>query len=401
MAQNNTTRWTAPTFSFNTEDQPAAWREFYTRVIDYLETIDIDPEQEDQHKRGWKQIEMMFTGEDRQALQTMIDNNIITPADQHTPIQALKAIQTTIKDEEHYWHYRDEVLSNIRQQPGERVHALNRITTKHRINSCSFQDQQTTETMKIMLLQHAIRYHKAHDWIRLQDPAALTYKSLLQHCKQLEQCCKQFQKAQLKGRAELASLTVASTRTSIHQDAITTHPNHNNCYRCRYSHTIRECPAIGQRCHNCNGMNHFSALCKSRNHREYRKYGRQSRHSQREPYRSRVSRRSSSRSSSRLSSRSTSHHRCTRRHRSPTPHPIDTLTIAGLNAAPTNNTEDNSTQLKKCKSRHPTPLPAKPFSLPTFSDTEDTSDTASEISIVIHSQDEDESSTDYSTISPP
>ena len=59
---NYTTRWTAPTFSFNMEDQPAAWREFYTRVIDYLKTIDKDPEQEDQHKRGWKQIKMTFTG---------------------------------------------------------------------------------------------------------------------------------------------------------------------------------------------------------------------------------------------------------------------------------------------------------------------------------------------------
>ena len=55
MAQNNmNTRWTAPTFTFNTEDQPAAWKDFYTRVIDYLETKDIDPEEEDQHKRGWK-----------------------------------------------------------------------------------------------------------------------------------------------------------------------------------------------------------------------------------------------------------------------------------------------------------------------------------------------------------
>ena len=112
MAQNNmNTRWTAPTFTFNMEDQPAAWRDFYTRVIDYLETIDIDPEEEDQHKRGWKQIKMMFTGEDRQALQTLIDNNTITPTDQCTPTLALKAIQTAIKDGEHYWHYRDEVLS--------------------------------------------------------------------------------------------------------------------------------------------------------------------------------------------------------------------------------------------------------------------------------------------------
>ena len=172
MAQSITTRWTGPTFSFNTEDKPTAWREFYTRVIDYLETIDIDSEQEDQYKRGWKQIKMMFTGEDRQALQTMIDNNTITPADQCTPVQELKAIQTAIKDEEHYWHYRDKVLSDIRQHPGKQVHALNnRITTL--INNCSFQDQQTTETMKIMLLQHAIRYHEVCNWIRQQDPAAL------------------------------------------------------------------------------------------------------------------------------------------------------------------------------------------------------------------------------------
>ena len=148
MVQNNmNTRWTAPTFSFNMEDQHAAWKEFHTRVIDYLETIDIDPEQEDQHKRGWKQIKMMFTGEDRQTLKTLIDNNTITPADQCTPIQALKAIQTAIKDEEHYWHFRDEILSNTRLQPEEQVHTLsNRIITL--VNNCSFQDQQTTETIK-------------------------------------------------------------------------------------------------------------------------------------------------------------------------------------------------------------------------------------------------------------
>ena len=228
MAQNNTSRWEAPRFLFDTEDQASEWKKFYTRAIDYLETLDIDPEQEDQHKKGWKQIRIMFMGEDGQALQTMIDNNTITQADQCTAVQALKAIQTTIKDEEHYWHFRDEIMSNIRQEPQEQVHTLStRITTL--VTNCKFTDQQTAETMKIMLLQHTIRYHEARDWIHLQDPATLTYKSLLNHCKQLEQCCEQFQKAQLKGRAELTSLTVASTRTSIHQDSISTHPNHNNC----------------------------------------------------------------------------------------------------------------------------------------------------------------------------
>ena len=86
MAQSNTSRWEAPKFSFNSEDQAAAWREFYMRALDYLEELDIDTEAEDENRKGWKQIKMMFTGEDRQALQTLIENNTITQEDQHIPL---------------------------------------------------------------------------------------------------------------------------------------------------------------------------------------------------------------------------------------------------------------------------------------------------------------------------
>ena len=42
-------------------------------------------------------------------------------------------------------------MSDFRQQPNEQIHALNtRITTL--INYCKFQDHETTETIKIMLL---------------------------------------------------------------------------------------------------------------------------------------------------------------------------------------------------------------------------------------------------------
>ena len=74
--------WTAPTFSFNAADQCTAWRHFYLRATDYLETLRIQPTEEDQLKRGWEQITTMFTGENRQILQNLIDNNIITAADQ-------------------------------------------------------------------------------------------------------------------------------------------------------------------------------------------------------------------------------------------------------------------------------------------------------------------------------
>ena len=85
----------------------------------------------------------------------MNDNNTITQEDQLTPTKALKAIQSCIKDEEHFWYFRDDVMSNVRQKPNEQIHALNtRITTL--VNNYRFQDQQTTETIKNMLLQHAV-----------------------------------------------------------------------------------------------------------------------------------------------------------------------------------------------------------------------------------------------------
>ena len=85
----------------------------------------------------------------------MRDNNTITPENQLTPTKILKAIQSCIKDEEHFWHFRDEVMSDVRQQPNEQIHALNK-RIKTLVNNCRFQDPQTTETIKIMLLQYAV-----------------------------------------------------------------------------------------------------------------------------------------------------------------------------------------------------------------------------------------------------
>ena len=61
MAQNYT-KWTAPTFSFDTADQPTTWRDFYIRALDYLETLKINPEEEDQQKRGWNKSQRCLQG---------------------------------------------------------------------------------------------------------------------------------------------------------------------------------------------------------------------------------------------------------------------------------------------------------------------------------------------------
>ena len=194
MANSAPSWWEAPKFSFNVQDKAAEWKQFYIRAVDYLEALDIDPDKEDETKWGWHQIKMMFQGEDRQAIQTLLDNNTITPEDQHTPGHALKAIQTSIKEDEHFWHFRDELLSNVRQESQKGIHSLNnRITTL--INNCKFTNTSTKETLKLMLLAHAIKYHEAREWIRLQDQTRLTYQSLLNHCKLLEQRCEQYCKS--------------------------------------------------------------------------------------------------------------------------------------------------------------------------------------------------------------
>ena len=69
-----TARWEAPQFSFNSPQQTQEWKSFYTRVLDYLETLDIDPEVQDDTRHGWKQMKMMFQ-EDRQALQSLIEQH--------------------------------------------------------------------------------------------------------------------------------------------------------------------------------------------------------------------------------------------------------------------------------------------------------------------------------------
>ena len=109
---------------------------------------------------------MMFEGEDCQALQTLIYNKTITPEALRTPALALRAIQSVIKEYVHFWHHCDQILSRSMTAPDEGVHALsNRICTI--ISKCQFPNKKVRKIMKIMVLQHTIKYHEARDWICL------------------------------------------------------------------------------------------------------------------------------------------------------------------------------------------------------------------------------------------
>ena len=111
----------------------------------------------------------MFKDEDCLALQTLTDNQTISPDAQQTPSLALKAIQSVIKEDVHFWHHRDELLTDLQQLPDKGIHALSTCIITL-MGKCKFPLQEVKELMKLMVLQHAVKYHEAHDWISLTGP---------------------------------------------------------------------------------------------------------------------------------------------------------------------------------------------------------------------------------------
>ena len=65
--------------------QSEDWRVFYTRTIDYLEALNINVEEANDHRTSWKQLKMIFEGKDWQTLQTLINNGTITLESQKMP----------------------------------------------------------------------------------------------------------------------------------------------------------------------------------------------------------------------------------------------------------------------------------------------------------------------------
>ena len=248
--------WEAPTFHFNSPNQSEDWNTFYTRALEYLVALDIEPEVADGSPKGWKQLKLMFEGEDRKALQSLIDSGVMTAEHMLKPKVALDAIATTIKSEEYFWAHRDELMSDLHQQPDEGIHALSHHICDLIMKS-KFNHAPTVETIKIMVLQHEVKYHEARDWIRQQGQSQLTYQALLSHCKMFEACCEQYQKAKERGHANLACITAATS--SLHLDAIS--QSQPNCNKCGYSHPNGKCPAKVQQCYVCGGYNHYTVLC--------------------------------------------------------------------------------------------------------------------------------------------
>ena len=92
MASHSYNHWEVPTFHFNSPNQSEDWRTFYTLDLNYLDAPDIMHDQADNNHKGWKQFKVMFEGEDRLALQILMDDQTIMPEDMKKPSVSYTAI---------------------------------------------------------------------------------------------------------------------------------------------------------------------------------------------------------------------------------------------------------------------------------------------------------------------
>ena len=120
------------------------------------------------------------------------------------------------------------------------------------INQCKFSNQNTREMFKIMVLQHAVWYHDAWDWLCQQDQSQLTYQTLFLQCQFLEFHCELYQKAKEKGHAEFTSLSTVTSSA------------YPKCPQCGYYHSPGNCMMHGKECYRCHGCNDFTTLCQRR-----------------------------------------------------------------------------------------------------------------------------------------
>ena len=74
-------------------------------ALNYLEALNISTDEADDCHTGWCQLKMMSKGEERQTLQSLINNGTITQEYQKMPQDTLDVIGTAIKAEDHFWHF--------------------------------------------------------------------------------------------------------------------------------------------------------------------------------------------------------------------------------------------------------------------------------------------------------
>ena len=120
----------------------------------------------------------------------------------------------------------------------------------------------------IDLLYHATIYYEIRKFVQESEPAALTYKMVIEKAKAHEHNV-------LEYKGHQASHGGANSAPSYNNPLLSAHAlskrqpsgrgnNGQRCGKCGKSHERGNCLAYGKTCNRCQGINHFKAVCHSK-----------------------------------------------------------------------------------------------------------------------------------------
>ena len=173
------------------------------------------------------------------------------------------AFEKSFEQSTSFWHFRDAYLGDFRQEESETTADLD-LCIKQTVRGCQWK-KDSEEGRKIDLLYHATIYYEIRKFIQESKPDALTYEMVIEKAKAHERNVLEYKDHQ-------ASHGGANSAPSYNNPLLTAHTlskrqpsgRGNNGQCCGKSHEQGNCPACGNTCDKCKGINHFKAVCRSK-----------------------------------------------------------------------------------------------------------------------------------------
>lgn len=163
----------------------------------------------------------------------------------------------------------DRYMFNTRDQQEEETFDKFLTSVRKLITACAYGDFEKDMLRDRIVL--GIRDGKLRKKLLLMSK--LTYEMAVTTCRTEEASRKQMEKIRPKkeenmfdnhqlskqNRENTKFFSKNNSNNQINNDI------KNKCSRCNYNHRKGNCPAHGKKCNKCNGINHFAAVCKSKN----------------------------------------------------------------------------------------------------------------------------------------
>ena len=245
-----------PEMNWRAADKVAAWRAFKWRM-NVIFMADQVPEE-----RQWALI-LVAGGDEAYNRWDTLEERV---EDRKKVEQVWNAFEKSFEQSTSFWHFRDTFLADFRQDESETTADLD-LRIKQTVRGCQWKKESEEERM-IDLLYHATIYYGIRKFVQESEPAALTYKLVIEKAKAHERNVLEYKDHQ-------ASHGGANSAPSYNNPLLSAHAlskrrpsgrgnNGQRCGKCGKSHERGNCPAYGKTCDKCKGINHFKAVCHSK-----------------------------------------------------------------------------------------------------------------------------------------